>query len=72
MGRFWRREYLAGPRAGRQRAALQFVRLCGMLAAAIPGLIGSGQLTEAGLELLTPIAGDVAKWGAESLQRQGQ
>jgi HEXXH motif-containing protein len=67
MGRFWRRQYLAGPEAGRPRAALQFGHLRGMLATAIPGLIGSGQLTEAGLELLTPIAGDVAEWRAESL-----
>jgi len=67
MGRFWRRQYLAGPQADRQRAALQFDRLRGMLADAIPVLVNSGQLTEAGLELLTPIAADVAEWQAESL-----
>ena len=32
----------------------------------------SAQLTEAGLELLTPIAGDVAEWQAESLRGPGQ
>ena len=72
MCRFWRREYLAGPQAGRRRAALQFGRLRGMLTDAIPALINSGQLTEAGLELLTPIAGDVAEWQAESLRGPGQ
>jgi HEXXH motif-containing protein len=72
MGRFWRREYLAGPQAGGRRAALQFGRLRGMLADAVPALINSGQLTEAGLELLMPIAGDVAEWQAGSLQGPGQ
>ena len=72
MGRFWRREYLAGPQAGRQRAALQFGRLRGMLADAVPALINSGQLTEAGLELLTPIDSDVAEWQTESLLGPGQ
>jgi HEXXH motif-containing protein len=67
MGRFWRREYLAGPQAGRPQAALQLDRLREMLADAIPTLINSGQLTEAGLELLTPIVEDVAEWQAESL-----
>lgn len=68
MGRFWRRQYLAGPQAGRRRAALQFGKLRGMLADAIPVLVNSGQLTEAGRELLTPIAADVAEWRAEPLQ----
>jgi HEXXH motif-containing protein len=72
MGRFWRRQYLAGPQADRQRAALQFGRLRGMLADAIPVLVNSGQLTEAGLELLTPIAADVAEWQAGSLRGPGQ
>ena len=71
MCRFWRREYLAGSPAGRQRAALEFGRLRGMLADAIPALIDSGQLTEAGLELLTPIATDVGEWQTESLRGPG-
>jgi HEXXH motif-containing protein len=72
MGRFWRRQYLAGPQADRQRAALRFGRLRGMLADAIPVLVSSGQLTEAGRELLAPIAADVAEWRAESLRGPGQ
>jgi HEXXH motif-containing protein len=72
MGRFWRRQYLAGPQAGRRRAALQFDRLRGMLTDAIPVLVNSGQLTEAGRELLTLIAADVADWRAESLLEPGQ
>ncbi len=72
VGRFWHRQYLAGPQPDRQRAALQFDRLRGMLADAIPVLVNSGQLTEAGLELLTPIAADVAEWQAESLRGPGQ
>lgn len=67
LARFWRHQYLGGPQAERQRAALQFGRLRGMLADAIPVLVNSGQLTEAGLELLTPIAADVAAWRAEPL-----
>jgi HEXXH motif-containing protein len=72
MGRFWRRQYLAGPQAGRHRAALQLDRLRGMLADAIPVLVDSGQLTEAGLELLTPIAADVAAWRTDPLTGPGQ
>jgi HEXXH motif-containing protein len=72
MGRFWRRQYLAGPPANRQRATLKFDRLHRMLADAIPVLLNSGQLTEAGLELLTPIAADVAEWRAQSPRTPGQ
>jgi HEXXH motif-containing protein len=72
MGRFWRRQYLAGPLAGRPLAALQFGRLREMLADAIPVLVDSGQLTEAGRELLAPIAADVAQWRAGSLLSPGQ
>ena len=72
MGRFWRRQYLAGPQADRQRAALQFGRLRRMLADAVPVLVSSGQLTEAGLELLAPITADVAEWQAEPFRGPGQ
>jgi HEXXH motif-containing protein len=72
MGRFWRREYRTGPHAGHPQAALQFGKIREMLADAIPTLINSGQLTEAGLELLTPIVEDVAEWQAESLGVLGQ
>jgi HEXXH motif-containing protein len=72
MGRFWRRQHLSGPQAARQRAALAFGRLRGMLAAAIPVLAGSGQLTQAGRELLAPIAAEVAQWQAEPLRWPGQ
>ena len=72
VGRFWRRQYLAGPQMNRPRAALQFGRLRGMLADAIPDLVNAGLLTEAGLELLMPIAADVAEWQAESLRASGQ
>jgi len=72
VGRFWRHQYLTGPQADRQRAALQFDRLRRMLADAIPVLVNSGRLTEAGRELLTPIAADVASWRTESLPVPGQ
>ena len=72
MGHFWRHHYLTGPQADRARAALQFGRLRAMLAEAVPTLVNSGQLTEAGLELLAPIAADVAGWQAEPLPVPGQ
>jgi HEXXH motif-containing protein len=72
MGRFWHRQYLAGPREDRRRAALQFGRLREMLADTVPILVNSAQLTEAGLELLAPIAAEVAEWQDESLWGPGQ
>jgi HEXXH motif-containing protein len=65
VGCFWRRQYLTGPQADRQRAALRFGRLREMLADSIPVLVNSGQLTEAGRELLESTAADVAEWRAE-------
>jgi HEXXH motif-containing protein len=70
IGRFWHHQYLAGPDLYRERAARQFGRLRGMLALAIPVLRESGQLTEAGQDLLAPIAADVAQWLDESLPGQ--
>lgn len=72
MGCFWRVQYREGSPADRQRALLQFGRLRQMLADAIPVLINSELLTEAGLDVLSPIAAEVAEWQAESLQGPGQ
>jgi HEXXH motif-containing protein len=72
MGRFWRRQWLTGPEADRQRAAIQFGRIRGMLADAVPVLLNSGQLTDAGVELLAQIAADALEWQAESLRGPGQ
>jgi HEXXH motif-containing protein len=72
MGRFWRAQCQEGAPADRQRARVRFGRLRRMLADAIPVLLNSGQLTEAGLDVLTPIAAEVAEWQAESLQEPGQ
>jgi HEXXH motif-containing protein len=67
IGRFWHRQYLVGPEPLRDRAAREFGWLRGMLATAIPVLSESGQLTEAGHDLLMPIAADVARWLDEPL-----
>jgi HEXXH motif-containing protein len=67
IGRFWHHQYLAGPEPVRERAARHFGQLRGMLATALPILSESGQLTEAGHDLLTPIAADVARWLDEPL-----
>src|SRR5262249_9479881 len=67
IGRFWRHQYLAGPGPYRERAARRFGRLRGMLATAIPVLSESGQLTEAGRDLLAPITAEVVQWLDEPL-----
>lgn len=72
MGRFWRVQYREGPPADRRRSMLRFGRLRRMLAEAIPVLLDSGLLTEAGLDVLTPIAADVAAWQAEPVQEPDQ
>jgi HEXXH motif-containing protein len=67
MGQFWRRQYLSGPPADRERAAVEFGRMRAMTARAISTLAGSGLLTAAGQELLADISRDVAAWLTEPL-----
>lgn len=67
MGKFWRREYLAGPRAHRERAALGFGRMRAMTARGVRSLAGSGLLTEAGRKILAGIEDEVTRWRGEPL-----
>ena len=67
MGQFWRREYLAGAAAHRERAAVEFGRMRTMTARGVSTLAGSGRLTDAGQAFLTGIGDEVAQWLGEPL-----
>ena len=67
MGRFWRGEYLDGPAAHRDRAAVAFGRMRAMTARGARSLAGSARLTEAGGEILAGIEDEIARWQREPL-----
>lgn len=67
MGRFWRREYLAGSVEHRERAAVAFGRMRAMTARGAKSLAASGLLTEAGRKILAGIEDEVARWHGEPL-----
>lgn len=67
MGQFWRREYLAGAAARRERAAIEFGRMRTMTARGARSLAGSGLLTGDGQKILTDIEDEVARWHDEPL-----
>ena len=67
MGQFWRREYLAGALAHRERAAVEFGQMRTMTARGVRTLTGSGLLTDSGREFLSGIEDEVAQWLGESL-----
>jgi HEXXH motif-containing protein len=78
MGRFWRRQYLAGPMDQRERAAVEFGRMRAMTARAVSTLAaaadpaGTGLLTEAGQDFLSGIQREVAVWLDEPLSAAAQ
>lgn len=67
MGQFWRREYLAGGAAHRDRAAVEFGRMRTMIARGATTLAGSGLLTDTGRTFLAGIEDEVTQWRGESL-----
>jgi HEXXH motif-containing protein len=67
MGQFWRREYLTGAAAHRERAALAFGRMRVMTARGVRSLGESGLLTEAGRRILASIDDEVTRWHGEPL-----
>jgi HEXXH motif-containing protein len=67
IGRFWRRQYVAGPADQRERAAAQFGRIRTMTGRAIRTLAGSGLVTDAGRDLLAGIQREVTAWLDEPL-----
>jgi hypothetical protein len=67
MGQFWWRQYIAGPPAQRERAAVQFGRMRTMTARTVRTLVGTGLVTDAGRDLLAGIQREVAAWLGEPL-----
>ena len=67
MGQFWRREYLAGAVAHRERAAVAFGRMRAMTARGARSLAESGLLTEAGRKILAGIQNELTQWRGEPL-----
>jgi hypothetical protein len=67
MGQFWRREYLTGAAAHRERAAVSFGRMRAMTARGARSLAASGLLTEAGQKILASIDDEVTQWRGERL-----
>jgi HEXXH motif-containing protein len=67
MGQFWRREYLTGPPAHRERAAVAFGRMRAMTTRGARSLAGSSLLTEAGRKILAGIEDEVTQWRGEPL-----
>lgn len=67
MGQFWRRQYLEGEEAQRQRAAVEFGRMRTMTVRGASTLAGSGLLTETGREFLAGIEDEITQWLGESL-----
>ena len=67
MGQFWRREYLAGAPAHRERAAVAFGRMRAMTARGARSLAGSARLSETGRTILAGIEDEISQWQAEPL-----
>jgi HEXXH motif-containing protein len=67
MGQFWRREYLTGAAAHRERAAVAFGRMRAMTARGARSLAGSARLTETGRKILAGMEDEISQWQAEPL-----
>jgi HEXXH motif-containing protein len=67
MGQFWRREYLTGAAAHRERAAVAFGRMRAMTARGAQSLAGSARLSETGRKILAGIEDEISQWQGEPL-----